>query len=385
MSVVLVSGARTAIGAMGGAFKDISESELAVHALRGALTRAGVQAADLQELTLGQVISAGRSAYNARRIALESGLREDVPSYQVNQLCGSGMRAAYAAFQALKLGEHQLVTAGGAENMTQAPYILPTARYGQKLGHQSLLDTLTHTLTCGVSDLPMGITAENIAEKYGITRAQQDEWTVISHQRARAAQQSGRFAKEIVPVGTRSGLIDQDERPQETTLEAISKLRPVFRKDGTVTAANASGINDGACMMIFATEDHASAQGLPILARIHGFHSVGVPPELMGLGPSLAIPRLLERFGKTLSDIDLIEVNEAFASQFLGVARDLNLDLEKTNVNGGAVALGHPVGMSGARVLYTLAQELHERNLQWGVGSLCIGGGQGIACLIERV
>ncbi|GEM45790.1 thiolase family protein [Deinococcus cellulosilyticus] len=385
MSVVLVSGARTAIGAMGGAFKDISESELAVHALKGALTRAGVQPEDLQELTLGQVISAGRSAYNARRIALESGLREDVPSYQVNQLCGSGMRAAYAAFQALKLGEHQLVTAGGAENMTQAPYILPTARYGQKLGHQTLLDTLTHTLTCGVSDLPMGITAENIAEKYRITRQEQDGWTVISHQRALEAQRSGRFAKEIVPVGTRSGLVDQDERPQETTLEAISKLRPVFKKEGTVTAANASGINDGACMMIFATEDYARAQGLPILARIHGFHSVGVPPELMGLGPSLAIPRLLQRFEKTLSDIDLIEVNEAFAAQFLGVARDLNLDLEKTNVNGGAVALGHPVGMSGARVLYTLALELQERNLQWGVGSLCIGGGQGIACLIERV
>lgn len=385
MNVVLVSGARTPIGAMGGAFKDIDESELAIHALKGALTRAGVGAEVLQELTLGQVISAGRAAYNARKIALGVGMREDAPSFQVNKLCGSGMRAAYSAFQSLKLEEHQIVAAGGAENMTQAPYILPTARYGQKLGHQTLLDTLTHTLTCGVSDLPMGITAENIAEKYGISRQEQDEWTVLSHQRALAAQRSGRFAKEIVPVGTRTGLIEHDERPQETSLEAISKLRPVFKKDGTVTAANASGINDGACMMVFATEEYARAQGLPMLARIHGFQSVGVPPEVMGLGPSVAIPRLLERFGKTLQDIDLIEVNEAFAAQYLGVARDLNLDPEKTNVNGGAVALGHPVGMSGARVLYTLAQELHERNLQWGVGSLCIGGGQGIACLIERI
>ncbi|MBB6098845.1 acetyl-CoA C-acetyltransferase [Deinobacterium chartae] len=384
-NVVIVSGARTPIGAMGGAFKDTPDWELAATALRAALERGGVQAEELEELVLGSVISTGRSAYGARRVALAVGMRQDAPSYAVNKLCGSGMRAAHSAWQSLRLGENRLVAAGGTENMSQAPYLLPQARFGQKLGHQEVLDALTYTLTCGVSELPMGITAENIAERYGITREEQDAYAVLSNARAVAARENGRFAREIVPVQTRRGLIEHDERPQPSTLEALARLRPTFKPDGTVTAANASGINDGAAMLLLADEDYARSRGLPVLARVHGFASVGVDPAVMGLGPSRAIPKLLEGRGMQLSDIDLVEVNEAFAAQYLGVERDLRLDRERTNVNGGAVALGHPVGMSGARVMLTLALELQERGGQWGVASLCIGGGQGIACLLENL
>ena len=369
---------------MGGALKDVPDYTLAQVALQGALDRAGLSADALELLTLGQVITAGSAAYNPRRVGRAVGMREETSQYGVNQLCGSGMRAAFAAFQSLALGEHQVVAAGGVESMSQAPYLLPTARFGSKLGHQPMLDSLTNALTCGVTDTPMGITAENIAQRHGITREAQDAFAVESHRRAVAARTSGRFAKEIVPVETKKGTVTDDERPQETTLEALAKLRPAFKKDGTVTAGNASGINDGAAMLIMTTEEYALAHGLPVMARVHGFCSVGVDPLVMGLGPSLAIPRLLERHGLSLTDISVIEVNEAFAAQALGVMQDLNLDAERTNVNGGAVALGHPVGMSGARVLLSLAYELAERDAQWGVASLCIGGGQGIAALIER-
>jgi len=370
---------------MGGALKDVPDHELARVALSGALERAGVTADALDALVLGQVITAGPSAYNPRRVGLAAGMREETPQYGVNQLCGSGLRAAFEAWKSLTLGEADVIAAGGVESMSQAPYLLPTARFGSKLGHQPMLDALTSALTCGVTETPMGITAENIAVRRGITREEQDAFAVESHRRAAHARDSGRFAREIVPVETKRGVVTRDERPQETTLEALAKLRPAFRKDGTVTAGNASGINDGAAMLVLATEAHARAHGLPVMARVHGFTSVGVDPLMMGLGPSVAIPRLLERRGLAMKDVDVVEVNEAFAAQALGVARDLSLDPERTNVNGGAVALGHPVGMSGARVLLTLAYELQERNARWGVASLCIGGGQGIAALIERV
>ncbi|WP_022801196.1 acetyl-CoA C-acyltransferase [Deinococcus ficus] len=382
--VVLVAGARTAMGAMGGAFRDTPDHVLAEVALRGALDRAGVGAQDLETLVLGQVIVAGEAAYNARRVGLNVGLRVETPQHAVNQLCGSGLRAVQAAWQALTLGEAALVAAGGVENMSRAPYLLPEARFGKRLGHLDLVDGLTRALTCGVTDTPMGITAENIAQRYGISREAQDAFALESNRRAVAAQASGRFAREIVPVETRKGVVDTDERPAETTLEALAKLKPAFRKDGTVTAGNASGINDGACMVVLATGAEAQRRGLPVLARVRAFASAGVQPDVMGLGPSVAVPLLLDRAGVRAGDIDLWELNEAFAAQALGVMQDLRLDPERVNVNGGAVALGHPVGMSGTRVLYTLAEELRARGLRWGVATLCVGGGQGIAALIEN-
>ncbi|ADV66196.1 thiolase family protein [Deinococcus maricopensis] len=383
-SVVLVAGARTAVGAMGGAFRDTPDYELGQVALTGALERAGVRADALDLLVMGQVLTAGEAAYNPRRIGLSVGMREVTPQYGVNQLCGSGLRAAYNAWMSLALGEVRLVAAGGVENMSRAPYLLPEARFGKKLGHMAMVDSLTKALTCGVTDVPMGITAENIAERQGLTREAQDAFSVESHRRALAAQASGRLAREIVPVQTKKGLVDTDERPQETSLEALGKLKPAFRKDGTVTAGNASGINDGAAFMILADEAYARAEGLPILARLRGFTSAGVAPDVMGLGPSIAVPKLLDAHGLSVPDIGVWELNEAFAAQALGVMNDLKLPEDRVNLNGGAVALGHPVGMSGARVLYSLVEELRDRG-GLGVATLCIGGGQGIAALVEAV
>lgn len=372
------------MGAMGGAFKDTPDHTLAEVALRGALDRAGLAAADLETLVLGQVITAGEAAYNPRRVALNAGMRVETPQHGVNQLCGSGLRAVQAVWQALMLGEFALGAAGGVENMTRAPYLLPEARFGKRLGHMEVVDSLTRTLTCGVSDIPMGITAENIAERYGLTREEQDAFALESNRRAVTARENGRFAKEIVGVETKKGVMNTDERPALTTLEALGKLRPAFKKDGTVTPGNASGINDGAAMLILATEEEAQRRGLPVLARIHGFASAGVQPDVMGLGPSVTVPKLLANLNLTADQIDLWELNEAFAAQALGVMRDLHLTPDNVNVNGGAVALGHPVGMSGARILYSLAEELKLRGKRYGVATLCIGGGQGIAALIEN-
>ncbi|MFC4640063.1 acetyl-CoA C-acyltransferase [Deinococcus hohokamensis] len=382
--VVLVTGARTAVGNMGGALREVLDHVLAETALRGALDRAGLEAQDLDTLVLGQVITAGEAAYNPRRVGLNVGMRVETPQHGVNQLCGSGLRAVQAAWQALTLGEHTLAAAGGVESMSRAPYLLPQARFGGRLGHMELVDSLSRTLTCGITETPMGVTAETIAARYGLSRQAQDTYAAESHRRAVAARDSGRFALEIVPVETRKGPVDTDERPAPTTPEVLGRLKPAFQQDGTVTPGNASGINDGAALLILATREEAERRGLPVLARVRGFASAGVAPEVMGLGPSLAVPRLLAAQGLESREIDLWELNEAFAAQALGVMQDLNLDPEKVNVNGGAVALGHPVGMSGARVLYSLAEELRLRGARFGVATLCIGGGQGIAALIEH-
>ncbi|MFC4427913.1 acetyl-CoA C-acyltransferase [Deinococcus navajonensis] len=382
--VVLVSGARTAVGNMGGAFRDTPDHVLAETALRVALERGGLGAPDLDTLVLGQVITAGEAAYNPRRVALNVGMRVETPQHGVNQLCGSGLRAVQAAWQALSLGEHRLAAAGGVENMSRAPHLLPQARFGQRLGHMEMVDSLSRTLTCGITETPMGVTAETIAERYVLSREAQDLYAAESHRRAVAARDSGRFGLEIVPVATRQGPVVTDERPAPTSLETLGKLKPAFKAGGTVTPGNASGINDGAAMLILATRDEARRRALPVLARVHGFASAGVAPEVMGLGPSLAVPRLLAAHGMDADQIDLWELNEAFAAQALGVLQDLQLDPARVNVNGGAVALGHPVGMSGARVLYTLAEELRLRGARFGVATLCIGGGQGIAALIEN-
>lgn len=392
MTVYIVDGARTAFTAFGGSFAQTDAVTLGTATAVEALTRAGVAPEQVDHVIYGGVITTGEnSAYLARHIGLYAGVPQEVPALTQNRLCGSGMQSVISAAQLIQLGEADVVLAGGAENMSQSPYSNFTQRFSAaKLGDLQFVDMLSATLTDKYTGAGMGLTAEKLAEQYELTREEQDSFALLSHERAAAARVAGKFAKEIVPVtiSTRKGdvMIDQDEHIKEGgTLESLAKLRPAFKKDGSVTAANASGINDGAASVVVAGESFVAEHGLKPVARIVSWGVAGVDPTIMGIGPVPAIKQALERANLTVADMDLVEVNEAFAAQYLAVEKALGLDRDKTNVNGGAIALGHPVGASGTRVILSAAYELQRRGGKYAVASLCIGGGQGIALVIENV
>ncbi|HEY7912334.1 MAG TPA: acetyl-CoA C-acetyltransferase [Blastocatellia bacterium] len=389
---VIVSGARTAIGAFGGALKDVPASELGRVAIQGAISRAGVDPTDIDEVIMGNVLQAGGGMNTARQAAIAAGVPETVSSFTVNKVCGSGLKAVTLAAQAISAGDADLIVAGGTESMSRAPYILKDARWGYRMGSGELVDSmLSEGLTCAMAGCHMGITAENIAEKYSVTREAQDEFAAESQRRAAEAIAEGRFDEEIVPVLIKQKKGDPvsfkiDEYPRAgTTAETLAKLRPAFKKEGgTVTAGNASGINDGAAALVIASQERARLMELSPMASIVAYASAGVDPRYMGMGPVPAIERVLERAGLAIKDIELFELNEAFAAQSLGVLKQLEIPPDKVNVNGGAIALGHPIGASGARILITLLYEMQRRGARRGLAALCIGGGQGIAIIIER-
>lgn len=391
-NVYIVDGARTAFTAFGGSFAGVDAVQLGTATAVEALKRSGVKPEQVDHVVYGGVITTGpNSAYLARHIGLYAGVPQEVPALTQNRLCGSGMQSVVTAAQQILLREADVVLAGGAENMSQSPYSNFEQRFGgSKMGDMKFIDMLSATLTDQYTGSGMGMTAEKLSEQYGITRSEQDEFALLSHARAAAAQEAGKFKEEIVPVTiqTRKGevTIDTDEHIKEGgTLEALTKLRPAFKKDGTVTAANASGINDGAASIVVASEHFVEENGLKPIARIVSWGIAGVDPTVMGIGPVPAIKQALERANLQLEDLDLVEVNEAFAAQYLAVEKELRLNREKTNVNGGAIALGHPVGASGTRVILSAAYELKRRGGKYAAASLCIGGGQGIALIIESV
>ncbi len=389
---VIVSATRTAIGSMGGSLAGLPATALGAVAIREALKRAGVEGKEVGEGILGNVLAAGLGL-NASRVAyLEAGIPKEVPGYGINKACGSGLKAVANAASGVLLGDYDVAVAGGMESMSNAPYLLQKARYGYRLGHGELLDSMINDgLSCPITHVHMGITAENVAAKYEISRAEQDEFAAQSQAKAVAAQQNGKFRAEIVPVdvpGKKKGETVQfavDEFPRaDTTAEKLGGLRAAFKKDGSVTAGNASGINDGAAALVVMSDKAAKDRGLKPLARIRGWASAGVDPSIMGMGPWPAVEKVLAKTGVRKEQVGLFELNEAFAAQSLGVLRELKLDTSKVNVNGGAIALGHPIGASGARVLVTLLHAMQDRDVNLGVASLCIGGGQGIAMLVER-
>ncbi|WP_405100238.1 thiolase family protein [Oceanobacillus sp. FSL H7-0719] len=389
--VYILDGARTALTAFGGSFAGTAATKLGTVTANEALKRAEVDPAQINHIVYGNVISSEtNAAYIARHIGLEIGVPQRTPAFILNRLCGSGLQAIISGAQEIMLSDADYALVGGVENMSQAPYSNFDKRFGgAKIGELKFHDMLQATLFDEYTGFGMGVTAENLAEKYTISREEQDEFAVLSHQRAAKAQSSGRFAEEIVPVEVESRrkitVINQDEHLKpETTAEKISKLRPSFKKDGTVTAANASGINDGAASLIIAGEDAVQKNNLNPLAEIVSWAVAGVDPNIMGIGPVPAIQQALNKANLSLDDMDIIEVNEAFAAQYLAVEKELGLDREKTNVNGGAIALGHPVGVSGARIALSAAYELRNRNKEYAVVSLCIGGGQGIAMVIRN-
>jgi acetyl-CoA C-acetyltransferase len=389
---VIVSGARTAIGSFGGALKDVSATELGRIVIESAAERAGLDREQVDEVIMGNVLQAGVGMNPARQAAIAAGIPDGVSSFTVNKVCGSGLKAVTLAAQAIAAGDAELVIAGGMESMSRAPYILKDARWGYRMGDGQLVDSmLNEGLTCAMGGCHMGVTAENVAARYGVSREAQDEFAAESQRRAEAAIAAGRFDEEITPV-----LIPQkkgeplafkvDEYPRAgTTAAALAKLKPAFKKEGgTVTAGNASGINDGAAALVIASQERARLMELAPMAKIVSYASAGVEPGIMGMGPVPAIERALERADLSLKDIDLFELNEAFAAQSLGVSGQLGIDSSKVNVNGGAIALGHPIGASGARVLVTLLYEMRRRDVRRGLAALCIGGGQGIAIIVER-
>ncbi len=389
--VVIVGAARTPIGTFGGAFKDVPAPQLGAVAIRAALQRAGVAPDAVDEVILGNVLQAGAGMNPARQAALAADLPVTVPAMTINKVCGSGLKAVALAAQAICLGDAEIVVAGGMENMTRAPYLLEKARYGYRMGDGQLVDSMIHDgLWCAFGDCHMGVTAENVARDYAIGRDQQDRFAAESQARAARAVESGAFDAEIVPVPVPAGrgdtqLVTRDEHPRPgTTVERLAALRPAFLGEGTVTAGNASGINDGAAALVVTAARKARDLGLRPLATIRAYAAAGVEPRVMGLGPIPATRRALARAGLTLADLDLYEVNEAFAAQSLAVAHELGLDPERLNVHGGAIALGHPIGASGARILVTLLYELQRRGGRRGLATLCIGGGQGFAMIVER-
>lgn len=390
--VVIVSGVRTPIGTFGGSFKDISAPKLGAVAIREAVKRANIEPEQVDEVYYGIILQGGIGAGPARQAALYAGIPIEKPATTINILCGSGLRSISLAAQTIMTEQNDIVVAGGMENMTRAPYLLQNGRYGYKMGAGKVEDHMLHDGLIDVfNNYHMGVTAENVAKEYGITREEQDEFALRSQLYAEKAIKSGRFKEEIVPVEIpqRRGdpkIVDTDEHPRfGATLEGLAKLRPAFLKDGTVTAGNASGINDGAAAVVVMSREKADELGLKPLARIVSFGVAGVDPSVMGMGPVPATRQALERGGLTIDDIDLIEANEAFAAQSIAVGKELNFDMEKVNVNGGAIALGHPVGASGARILVTLLYEMIRKNLQFGLATLCIGGGMGTSVIIERV
>lgn len=388
--VVIVSAARTPIGNFGGTLKDVPASELGAAVIREAVRRAGIEPKAVEEVLMGNVYQAGQGQNPARQAALAAGLPVESTAVTLNMVCGSGLKAVGLAASAIAGGEAECVAAGGMESMSQAPYLLPAMRWGARMGDGQAVDSLlADGLWDAFNDYHMGLTAENLAEKFGIGRREQDDWALESQTRAAEAVRSGVFEDEIVPVTVRDKkeekLFAVDEYPRPTTPESLARLKPAFKKDGTVTAGNSSGINDGAAAVILMSAEAASGAGIRPLARLAAWASAGVEPALMGLGPVPAARKALARAGWTLDDLDLIEGNEAFAVQFLAVGRELGLDQSKTNIHGGAIALGHPIGASGARILVTLLSALKRRGGGRGLATLCIGGGQGQAALIETV
>ncbi|WP_059105566.1 thiolase family protein [Shouchella shacheensis] len=388
-NVYIVEGARTPFGTFGGRLKDVDPTELGVTASREAIQRSGIDPGAIDFMVLGNVIHSSKNApYLARHIALKAGVPMESPALAVNRLCGSGLQSVVSAAQSIMLGEGSVALAGGVDSMSLSPYALRGSRFGTKLGTPQVDDMLWAALTDEYIGSGMGITAENLATKYSISREEQDEYAYESHRRAAEARREGKFAEEIAPVAvpSRKGttLIDTDEHiNEETTVEKLATLKPAFQKDGTVTGGNASGINDGAGAVVLAGETFVQENHVQPLAKIVSWGVAGVDPSYMGIGPVPAIKKALETSSLTLADIDLIEVNEAFASQYVAVEKELGLNRDNVNVNGGAIALGHPIGASGTRVLYTLIKELKRRNQPYGIASLCVGGGQGIAMIVE--
>lgn len=386
--VAIVSAYRSAIGSFGGSLKDIPIADLGAQVLQSALAHAHIPYEQIDEVIIGNVLSSGQGQNIARQIAIRTGLPETVSAYTVNKVCGSGLKSVLLAAQSILLGDNDIVVAGGIEIMSQAPYLSKQSRFGGKLGHLQLEDSLlTDGLTDAFSHQHMGITAENIATRYGISREAQDRFALHSQEKAAAAIESGRFKDEIVPIRlqTRKGelIFDSDEYPRLSPLEKLATLSPTFKKDGTVTAANASGINDGCAMLVLMADDKVQELGLTPLAYIESYATSGLDPDYMGLGPISASRKALAKATKTIADIDLFELNEAFAAQSIPVIQELEIDAEKVNVNGGAIALGHPIGASGSRILVSLIHELQKRGGHLGLCSLCIGGGQGISLIIS--
>ena len=389
--IVIVGAARTAVGSFNGAFAATPAHELGATAIKAALSRANVDAAEVDEVILGQILAAGQGQNPARQAALRAGLPESVPCTTVNEVCGSGLKAVAMAVQAIAAGDAEVVVAGGMENMSAAPHLLPGARAGYRMGDATVVDSMVRDgLWCAIEDCHMGATAENVAAEFEITREDQELFALQSQQRAARAVREGAFADEIVPVHVpqRRGpdlVVDADQYPRpDTTLEDLARLRPAFDAGGTVTAGTSAGINDGAAATVVMSVERATELGVAPLGVVRGYASAGVPPRIMGMGPVEAVRRALARAGADVHDLDLIELNEAFAAQSLAVCRQLRLDPERTNVHGGAIALGHPIGASGARVLTTLLHAMARRDARLGLAALCIGGGQGIAMVVER-
>ncbi|GLC29364.1 acetyl-CoA C-acetyltransferase [Clostridium omnivorum] len=389
--VVIVSAVRTAIGSFGGALKEVPAVDLGAIVIKEAVSRAGIKPEMVDEVILGNVLQAGLGQNPARQAVIKAGFPVEVPAMTINKVCGSGLRAVALAAQMIKAGDVDIVIAGGMENMSRAPYLLNDARWGQRMGNGNLVDCMINDgLWDAFNQYHMGITAENIAEKWNITREMQDEFSANSQMKAAKAQNEGRFKDEIVPVviPQRKGdpiVFDTDEYIKPgTTVEKLAKLKPAFKKDGTVTAGNASGLNDSAAALVVMSADKALELGIKPLAKIVNYAQGALDPSIMGYGPFYATKKALEKSNLKIEDIDLIEANEAFAAQSLAVAKDLNFDMEKVNVNGGAIALGHPIGASGARILVTLLHEMQKREAKKGLATLCIGGGMGTAMLVER-
>ena len=389
--VVIVSAKRTAVGKFGGAFKTVSPVELGQVAVRGALADANLDANLVDEVILGNVLGAGQGQNVARQVSIAAGIPETVPAFTINKVCGSGLKSVVLAAQSILAGDNDIVVAGGTENMSMAPYVLEGHRWGQRMGNGQVIDTmLKDGLTDAFNGIHMGETAENIVEKYAISREDQDQLAANSQNKAEAAINTGKFADEIqaVSVPQRRGddiIVDQDEYPRAgVTADSLSKLRPAFRKDGTVTAASSSGINDGAAAVVLMSKAKAEELGLEPLATIKSYASAGVDPKIMGTGPIPATKKALEKADVSIDDIGLIEANEAFSAQALCVVRGLEMNMDKVNVNGGAIAIGHPIGASGARILVTLLHEMKRREEKLGLATLCIGGGQGISMIVER-
>ncbi|QAT41200.1 acetyl-CoA C-acetyltransferase [Clostridium sp. JN-9] len=388
--VVIVSAVRTAVGSFGGALKTTSAVDLGAAVIKEAINRINLKPELIDEVVMGNVLQAGLGQNPVRQAAVKAGIPYEVPSFTINKLCGSGLRSVSLAYQMILSGYDDIIVAGGMENMSMAPYLLTGARWGQRMGNGVLEDgMLKDGLFDAFNNYHMGITAENVAERWGITREMQDEFALNSQQKAEKAIKGGRFKDEIVPITIKNKkgdiIFDQDEFPRfGSKLEVLAKLRPAFKKDGTVTAGNASGINDGAAAIIVMDSEKAKSLGLKPLAKIVSFGSKGLDPAIMGYGPVAATREALQRADLKVEDLDLIEVNEAFAAQSVAVTRDLKFDMSKVNVNGGAIALGHPLGASGARILVTLIYEMLKRDSKIGLATLCIGGGQGTALVIKR-
>ncbi|MCH3965294.1 MAG: acetyl-CoA C-acetyltransferase [Clostridium sp.] len=390
--VVIASAARTAIGKFGGSLKGVSAPDLGALVIKEAIKRANIKPEDVDEVVLGNVLQAGLGQNPARQALIKADIPNTVPAFTINKVCGSGLRSVSLAAQLIKAGDDDIVVAGGMENMSAAPYVLPTTRWGQRMFDGKIIDEMVKDgLWDAFYNYHMGMTAENVAEKWGITREQQDEFSASSQQKAEAAIKAGKFKDEIVPVVIKDRkkgeiVFDTDEFPRfGTTAESLAKLKPAFKKDGgTVTAGNASGINDAAAALVVMSAEKAKELGIKPLAKIVSYGSKGLDPQIMGYGPFYATKLALEKANLTVEDLDLIEANEAFAAQSLAVAKDLKFDMSKVNVNGGAVALGHPIGASGARILTTLLYEMKKRDSKYGLATLCIGGGMGTAIIVEN-